>query len=92
MGRPYFGQPTAPLVPHHLHDDGGAVDGDAINGIQHGLLVEPEVEAKLVERESVDPLGFCLRVPLSWVHNTSSVLTLYQDQFDAQTHDQVIIY
>ena len=44
MGRPNFGQPTTPIIPHHLHDDDDAVDGDAVEGgIQHGLPVEPEV-------------------------------------------------
>ena len=60
MGRPNFGQPVAPPVPHHLHDDGDAIDGDAFEGIQHGLPVEPEIQAKMA-----DPLGFYWRVPLS---------------------------
>ena len=42
-------------------------------GIQHGL------PAELAERELVDPLGFCWRVPLSWVHNPYGVLALYRD-------------
>ena len=75
--------------PHHLHDDGNAVDGDVVEGIKHELPAKPEVQA---EREPVDPLRFRWRVPLSWVHNPSSVLALYRDQLDAQTHDQVIIY
>ena len=33
MGRPDFWLPVEPLVPHHLHDDGDAVDGDAVEGI-----------------------------------------------------------
>ena len=33
MGRPDFRQPTAPPVPYHLHNDGDAVDGDAVEGI-----------------------------------------------------------
>ena len=37
-------------------------------------------------------LGCRWRVPLTWVHNPSSVLLLYRDQLDAQTLDQVIIY
>ena len=40
MGQPDFGQSAAPPIPHHLHDDGDAVDGDAIEGIQHGLPVK----------------------------------------------------
>ena len=27
MGRPDFGRPTTPLVPHHLHGDGDPVEG-----------------------------------------------------------------
>ena len=64
MGRPDFGRPTAPPIHHHLHDDGDVVDGDAIEGMQHGLPAKPEIQAK-----SVDLLGFRWRVPLSWVHN-----------------------
>ena len=51
MGQPDFGRSTAPPIPHHLHDDGDAVDGDAIEGIHHGLSVECE---------PADPLGFIL--------------------------------
>ena len=87
-----FGRPTTPLVPHHLHDDGDAVDGEVVEGIQHGLPIEPEVQAKPTERESADPLGFRWRVPLSWVHNPFGVLALYRDQLDANIYDQVIIY
>ena len=43
MGRPDFGRLAEPLVPHHLQDDGDAVDGDAVEGIQHGLPTEPEI-------------------------------------------------
>ena len=32
-------------VPHHLHDDGDVVNGDAVESIQHGLPVEPDVQA-----------------------------------------------
>ena len=63
-----MGRPTAPPVPHHLHDDGNAVDGHADEGLQHGLRTEPEVEAEPAEREPTDPLGFRWRIPLSWVH------------------------
>ena len=45
MGRPNFGQPIAPLFPHHLHDDGDVIDGDAVEGIQYGLPAELEVQA-----------------------------------------------
>ena len=31
MGRPDFGGPRTPPVPHHLHDNGDAVDGDMDN-------------------------------------------------------------
>ena len=43
MGKPYFGRPLAPPILPHLHDDGNAIDGDAVEGIQHGLPSEPEV-------------------------------------------------
>ena len=33
MGRHDFGRLTAPLVPHHLHDDVDVVDGDAVEGL-----------------------------------------------------------
>ena len=33
MGRPDFGQLVAPLIPHYLHDDGNAIDGDVVEGI-----------------------------------------------------------
>ena len=56
MGRPGFRRPTAPPIPRHLHDDGDTVDGNAIEGIQHGLPAE---------REPTDPLEFYWRVPLS---------------------------
>ena len=92
MGRPDCGRPVEPLVPHYLHDDGDAVDGDRGEGIQHGLPTKPKVQAEPVEHELADPLGFCWQVPLSWVHNLSSVLALYQDQLDAHTYDKVIIY
>ena len=80
-----FGRLVTPPVPHHLHDD-----DDAVEGQQHGLLAE--LEAEPTKCESTNPLGFCWRVPLSWVHNPYGVLALYQDQLDTQTHDQVIIY
>ena len=79
MIRPDFRQPSAPSIPHHLHDDGDVVDGDAVKGIQHGLPTEPKVQAESTEREPADPLGFCWRLPLSWVHNAFGVLALYQD-------------
>ena len=82
MGRPDFRQPETPLVPHHLHGD-----GDSIKGMQHGLPAEPEVGAELGEREPANPLGFLWRVPLSWVHNPSSVLVLFRYRLNAQTHD-----
>ena len=79
MGRPAFRRPVAPPVHHHLHDDDDEVDRDAVKGIQHGLPTELEVQAESTERESTYPLGFRWRVPLSWVHNPSSVLALYRD-------------
>ena len=64
MGQPYFGRPATPPVPHHLHDDGDATDGDVVEVIQHGLPTESEVQAQSAKRESANPLRFRLRVPL----------------------------
>ena len=58
MGRLDFRRPTVPSIPHHLHYDGNAIDGDSVEGIQHGLPTEPEVQAEPVECEPVDPLEF----------------------------------
>ena len=83
MGRPDFGRPTAhpaPQVAHVLHDDD--VDGDIAEGVHDGLLVEAATEP-----EPTLPLGCRWRVPLTRVHNPSSVLLLYRDQLDAQTLD-----
>ena len=90
MGRPDFGRLVAypaPPFPHALHDDDAdVVDADVVEGLTDGLLVEHDVEL-----EPTLPLGCRWRVPLTRVHNLSSVLLLYQDQLDAQTSDQVII-
>ena len=59
MGRLDFGRPAASLIPHHLHDEGDAVDGDAVEGIHHGLPTELEVQVEPLELERADPLGFC---------------------------------
>ena len=83
MGQHDFRRLASPLVRHHLHDNDNVVDGDVVKGIQDGLLVEPEVQAELVEHEPADSLGFRWRVPLSWVNNPFGVLTLYRDQLDA---------
>ena len=87
MGRPDFGRPTTPPIPHHLHDDGDAVDRDAVEGLQHGLPYVFEPEPEPTELKPTDSLGLRWRVPLSWVHNPYGVFTLYLDQLDAQTHD-----
>ena len=79
MGRPDFGRPATPPVPHHLHDDSNAVDGDTAEGLRHGLPAELETEAKQAKLKSTDPLRLHWRVPLSWVHNPFGVLTLYRD-------------
>ena len=71
MRQPDFGQPPTPPVTQHLHDDADAVDGDVVEGLHHGLPVELELQPELA-----DPLGFRWRVPLSLVHNPSSVLAL----------------
>ena len=46
MRLPDFRRLIAPSIPHQLHDDGDAIDGDA-------------AEAKPVELELANPLGFC---------------------------------
>ena len=38
MERPDFSRPLALLVANHLYDDVDAIDGDAVKGLQHGLL------------------------------------------------------
>ena len=84
MGRPDFGQPaaySAPTVAHALHDND--VDGDVAEAIDDGLSTEPEPAL---------PLGCRWKVPLTRVHNSSSVLLLYRDQPDAQNLDQVMVY
>ena len=43
MGRSNFGRPTAPSIPHHLHNDSDVVDGDVVKGIQHGIPIALEV-------------------------------------------------
>ena len=94
MGRPDFGRSAAypaPPVPHTIHDDDADVaDGDVVEGLNDGLLVHHVVESE-PKLEPALPLGCRWRVPLTRVHNPSSVLLLYQDQLDAQTSDQVII-
>ena len=95
MGRPDFRRsatyPTPP-VPQALHDDDAdVIDGDLAEALDDGLPVEPAVEPE-PEPESTLPLGCRWRVPLTRVHNPFGVLLLYQDQLDAQTLDQVIIY
>ena len=78
---------SSTTIPHALHDDDAdVVDGDLAEAFDDGLPVEPVVELELAL-----PLGCRWRVPLTRVHNPSSVL-LYQDQLDAQTLDQVMIY
>ena len=66
MGRPDFGQPPAPPVSHALHDND--VDGDVAEAINDGLPTEPKPTL---------PLRCKWRVPLTRVHNSSSVLLLY---------------
>ena len=73
MGSLDFGQPAAPPIAQHLHDDGDAVDGDATKGLQHGLLAKHEAKAQPAKLVSADPLEFRWRVPSSWLNNPSSV-------------------
>ena len=98
MGRPDFRRSAtypAPPFPHALHDDdANVIDGDVAEGLDDGLPVEHGVEPTPEpeeEPETVLLLGYRWRVPLTWVHNSFSVLLLYRDQLDAQTFDQVII-
>ena len=88
MGRPNFGQPTtylAPPVAHALHDDDAdadVIDGHLVEAVHDGLPIEPTVEPE-PEPELALPLGCRWRVPLTRVHNSSSVLLLYRDHLDA---------
>ena len=82
MGRPTT-YPTHP-VAHALHDDNAdVVDRDVAEAIHDGLSTRLKPTL---------PLGCRWRVPLTRVHDPSDVLLLYQDQLDAQTLDQVMIY
>ena len=75
---------SRPPIAHALHDDDAdVVDGDVAEAVDNGLPTEPEPAL---------PLGCRWRVPLKWVHNPSSVLLLYQDQLDAETLDQEMVY
>ena len=85
MGRLDFRRPTTPPIPHHLHDDGNVVDGDAVEGLQHGLPAVLKPEPEPTELKPTDPLGLRWRVTLSWVHNPSGAFTLYLDQLE--THE-----
>ena len=93
MGRLDFGRSTTYLTPpiaHALHDDDAdVVDGDIVEVVDDGLLVEPVVEP---EPKPALPLGCRWRVHLTRVHNLTGVLLLYRDRLDAQTLDQVMIY
>ena len=93
MGQLDFGRSAVYLaspVPHALHDDeSDVVDGDLAEALNDGIPVEPVVEP---EPKPALPLGCRWRVPLTRVHNPSSVLLLYRDQLDTQTLDQVMIY
>ena len=86
MGRPDLGRLAAhpaPPIAHALHhDDVDVVDGDVVEVVRDGLLVDATAEP-----EPALPLGCRWRVPLTRVHNPSGVLLLYQDQLDAQTLD-----
>ena len=88
VGRPDFGQSVAypePPVAHALHDDDvDVVDGDLAEVVDDGLPVEPSIE---LEPNPTLPLGCRWRVPLTPMHNPSSVLLLYRDQLDAKTLD-----
>ena len=70
---------SAPPVAHALHDnDVDVVDGHVAKVVHDGLQAEPEPALSL---------GCRCRVPLTQVHNPSSVLLLYRDQLDTQTLD-----
>ena len=73
MGRPDFRRPAAhpaPPVSYALHDD----DVDVVGGDVAKVAAKPELALLL---------GCRWRLPLTWVHNPSYVLLLYQDQLDA---------
>ena len=92
LGDPILGQPAsypAPPVAHALNDDADVVNGDLAETVHDGLPVEPVAEP---EPAPALPLGCRWRVPLTRVHNPSSVLLIYRDQLDAQTLDQVMVY
>ena len=80
MGRPDFRRPAAypaPPVAHALHDDdvdADVVDGDLAEVVDDGLPIEPAVEPN-----PELPLGCRWRLPLTQVHNPSSVLLVYRD-------------
>ena len=82
MGRPDFGQPTAhptPPVANALHDDDAdVVVGDIAKVVHDSLPTQP-----MIKPEPTLPLGCRRRVPLTQVHNPSSILLLYREQLDA---------
>ena len=84
MGQPDFGRPAAypvPPIAHALHDDDAdVINGDLVEAVHDGLLVELAAEPEL---ESAVPLGCRWRVPLTRVHNPFGVFLLYRDQLDA---------
>ena len=85
LGRPDFGRPpTPPIAQYSEHD---AADDLPVEHLDQGL----QDEALLNEGLLADLLGYRWRIPLSWAQNPSRVLTFYQGQLDAQTHDQVHI-
>ena len=82
-------------------DFGRPLTPPAVKGVHHGLTTKAELEPTTegvhhgllteLEPEPTDPLGCRWRAPLSWAYNPSVTLTLYRDQLDAQTPDQVIV-
>ncbi|RVW77125.1 Serine/threonine-protein phosphatase 7 long form-like [Vitis vinifera] len=84
LGRPDFGRPPTPPIAQYLEHD--AADDLPVEHLDQGL----QDEALLNEGLLADLLGYRWRIPLSWAQNPSRVLTFYQGQLDAQTHDQVL--
>ena len=84
MGQPDFWRPVAypvPPIAHALHDDDAdVINGDLVEAVHDGLLVELAAELEL---EPALPLGCRWRVPLTRVHNPFGVFLLYRDQLDA---------
>ena len=83
-----MGRPPTSLAAQHL--DHYAANDLLVEGLikVHKGLLDEALSNKILP---TDLLGCRWRVPLSWAHNLSRVLTFYRDQLNTQTHDQVHI-